>query len=135
VGAIITNPPYMLATDFAHHALQLAPRVYMLLPLQFIEGGRRDRRRDQILDGGRLAKLLPFRERLPMMHRHGWEGKKAGSSQVYAWFVWDREYSGPIISTKFHGKGLAPGRQKQKPRERPISSRLVRCVCRFGQEP
>jgi hypothetical protein len=31
------------------------------------------------------------RGRLPMMHRHGWEGPRAPSNTAYAWFVWDAD--------------------------------------------
>lgn len=96
-GAIITNPPYFAATAFVCHALALARQVYMLLPIQFLEGGQRDPRRDQLIDGGQLARVLVFRERLPMMHRHGYEGPKTGSTVAYAWFVWERDHRGPTI--------------------------------------
>jgi hypothetical protein len=36
-GAIITNPPYQLATEFTRHALDLAPHVCLLLRLAFLE--------------------------------------------------------------------------------------------------
>lgn len=37
VAAIVTNPPYKLAAEFVVHALDLVPRVVMLLRLQFLE--------------------------------------------------------------------------------------------------
>jgi hypothetical protein len=36
-----------------------------------------------------------FRKRLPMMHRDGWNGRKANSGMAFAWFIWDRAYTGP----------------------------------------
>ena len=39
--AIITNPPFMLANEFVAHALELCPRVVMLLRLAFLESERR----------------------------------------------------------------------------------------------
>jgi len=36
-----------------------------------------------------------FRKRLPRMHRDGWEGRKASSGMSFAWFVWERGYTGP----------------------------------------
>jgi hypothetical protein len=94
IEAIVTNPPYMIANAFIYRAVKLVPLVCMLLPLQFLEGGEKDWRRDELVDGGQLARVLIFRERLPMMHRHGWEGKQATSTRCYAWFVWDRRHSG-----------------------------------------
>jgi len=91
VGSIITNPPYKLAGHFVRHALLLAPRVMMLLRLAFLESESRS----SILDGGQLARVYVFRNRLPMMHRDGWEGKKSTNSMAFAWFCWDRLHSGP----------------------------------------
>ena len=91
IGAIITNPPYKLAGQFVRHALPLCPRVIMLLRLAFLESDRRS----SILDGGQLARVHVFRNRLPRMHRAGWDGPQASSSLAFAWFVWDREHSGP----------------------------------------
>jgi hypothetical protein len=91
IGSIITNPPYKLASHFVRHALLLAPRVIMLLRLAFLESDRRS----SILDGGQLARVHVFRNRLPMMHRAGWDGLQASSSIAFAWFVWDRLHSGP----------------------------------------
>ena len=88
--AIVTNPPYKLAGEFVAHALHLAPKVYMLLRLAFLESEKRR----PILDGGQLARVLPFRNRLPMMHRDGWDGNKSSSAVAFAWFVWDRNHSG-----------------------------------------
>lgn len=91
VEAIVTNPPYSLAAPFVRHALTLVPRVVMLMRLNFIESVSRT----DILDGGQLSRVYPFANRLPMMHRHGWEGPKASSAMPFAWFVWDRYHRGP----------------------------------------
>jgi hypothetical protein len=91
IGSIVTNPPFKLADDFVRHALLLCPRVYMLLRLAFLESeGRSD-----ILDGGRLRHVYVFRQRLPMMHRAGWDGPRASSAMAFAWFCWDRQHRGP----------------------------------------
>jgi hypothetical protein len=91
VTAILTNPPFMHANEFVRHALTLVPRVVMLLRLAFLESqGRSD-----ILDGGQLARVHVFRNRLPMMHRSTWEGAEASSAMAFAWFSWDREHHGP----------------------------------------
>src|SRR5574337_198642 len=82
IGSIVTNPPYKLAQQFVSHALLLCPRVVMLLRLAFLESERRT----AILDNGWLARVHVFKNRLPMMHRDGWEGPKASSSVPFAWF-------------------------------------------------
>jgi hypothetical protein len=89
--AIVTNPPFKLAEEFVAHALELCPRVIMLLRLAFYESDRRS----DILEGRGLARIHVFRKRLPMMHRDGWGGRKANSGMAFAWFVWDRAHIGP----------------------------------------
>jgi hypothetical protein len=91
VETIVTNPPYKLAEQFVEHALKLCPLVVMLLRLAFLESDRRT----HILEGRGLVRVHVFRKRLPMMHRAGWEGRKANSGMAFAWFVWDRTYYGP----------------------------------------
>jgi len=92
IGAIVTNPPFKLATEFVSHALLLGiPKVVMLLRLQFLESERRR----AILDCGLLARVHVFRNRLPMMHRDGWDGPKASSATAFAWFVWEQGHKGP----------------------------------------
>lgn len=99
--AIITNPPFKLAALFAQHALHLGvAKVYMLMRLQFLEAGNEKTdagsARLEVLDGGKLEKVLVFRNRLPMMHREGWAGKRiAFSRTAFAWFIWDQHAIGP----------------------------------------
>ena len=57
VEAIVTNPPFKLAAAFVAHALDLCPKVVMLLRLAFLESERRT----PILDGGKLARVHVFR--------------------------------------------------------------------------
>jgi hypothetical protein len=91
VEAIVTNPPFKIGGEFVAHALALGvPKVAMLLRLQFLESERRN----AILDGGLLARVYPFAKRLPMMHRDGWDGRKARSAMAFAWFVWEATHRG-----------------------------------------
>lgn len=91
IEAIVTNPPYKNSLEFVRHALNLCPKVIMLLRLAFLESDRRT----PILDNGTLARVHVYRKRLPMMHRAGWEGRKANSGMAFAWFIWEREHKGP----------------------------------------
>ena len=86
VEGIVTNPPYKLALLFAEKALSEVPYLALLLRTNFLES---------------TARLKFFRKhpptriwissrRLPMMHRHGWQGRRAPSNTCYAWFVWDQ---------------------------------------------
>jgi hypothetical protein len=91
VQAIVTNPPFKNAGEFVAKALDLCPRVIMLLRLAFLESERRS----AILDSGWLARVLVFRNRLPQMHRAGWTGNYSNSGMAFAWFVWDKSHTGP----------------------------------------
>lgn len=95
IEAIVTNPPFKIGNEFVTKALSLCPCVYMLLRLAFIESARRT----AILDGGQLARVLVFSNRLPMMHRAG-KGiasvdRQPSSAMAFAWFIWNREHMGP----------------------------------------
>jgi hypothetical protein len=88
---ICTNPPYRLADQFVAHALELVPKVVMLLRLAFLESERRR----GILENGRLARVFVFRNRPPMMHKDGWTGPRTNSAIAFAWFCWNSAHSGP----------------------------------------
>jgi hypothetical protein len=91
--AIVTNPPYQLAEQFVRQAVAFSPLVIMLLRLAFLESVRRT----DILEKSGLARIHVFRNRLPMMHRKNWDGPKASSAMPFAWFVWQKDYTGPTI--------------------------------------
>jgi hypothetical protein len=80
--AIVTNPPYRWADDFIRHGLKLGLPVYVLLRLMSLEGaGRSD-----IM--AHLHHVYIGIERLPMMHRPGWRGKKQKQGAMpFGWFV------------------------------------------------
>lgn len=87
--AIVTNPPFKMVDEFARKAIELVPRTCMLLRLAYLESvGRED-----VLN--RLARLYVFRNRLPRMHRDGWDGPVATSTIAFAWFVFEQYHSGP----------------------------------------
>src|SRR5262252_3277679 len=86
----------MLANEFTAHALELCRHVVMLLRLAFLESERRS----PILDDTELRRVFVFRKRLPMMHRDGWQGRKASSGMAFAWFVWERGYRGHPITQR-----------------------------------
>jgi hypothetical protein len=62
----------------------------LLVRLAFLESEVRS----EILEDGRLARVHVFANRLPRMHRAGWEGKKSTSGMAFAWFVWERDHHG-----------------------------------------
>jgi hypothetical protein len=92
---VITNPPFMKgqAHKFRNHALNTLkiPNVALLVRLAYLEGvGRMLDHQD-----GTMAKVIIFSRRLPMMHRHGWEGPTNSSSMAFCWVVWNVNHYGP----------------------------------------
>jgi hypothetical protein len=93
--AIITNPPYELATAFCEHALRLTEPslgvVAMLLRTDFDHA----KRRSHLFHG-----CAAFSKKLILMRRIAWfveeNGKpKASPSFNHAWFIWDWRHDGP----------------------------------------
>jgi hypothetical protein len=99
VEAIVTNPPFKLAAEFVAKALDLCPRVVMLLRLAFLEAGSGRTKtaalRRYVLDEHPPARIHIFRRRLPMMHRAEWAGRKANSGMAFCWICWQRDHVGP----------------------------------------
>jgi hypothetical protein len=89
--AIVTNPPFKNAAEFVERALTFTPYVAMLLRLAFLESERRR----FIIDDAPLARVRVFRKRLPAMHRDGWAGTHSNSGMAFAWFIWERDHTGP----------------------------------------
>lgn len=95
VDWLITNPPFMkgMAHKFRNHALKTLkiPNVALLVRLAYLEGvGRMLDHQD-----GTMSKVIIFSRRLPMMHRHGWEGPTNSSAMAFCWVVWNLDHSGP----------------------------------------
>jgi hypothetical protein len=85
--------------------------VCLLLRLAFLES----KSHTPILEEGSLARIYVFRERLPMMHRAGWQGRRTTNPTAYAWFIWDRAHKGhptmhrisaPEAQAPLHGTSL-----------------------------
>jgi len=86
IDAIITNPPFKLAAQFAQKAIADAPYTALLLRTNFLES----RRRLPFFRRSPPSTVWISSRRLPMMHRRGWDGLKASSNTAFAWFIWDR---------------------------------------------
>ena len=123
---ILTNSPFRDAAKFAAKALELCPRVYMLMRLAFYEAGELNHKRIDrhmralVLDSGTLARIHVFRLRLPMMHRDQWAGKKANSGTAFAWFVWDANHTGPTTIDRISWKPAAG-----EPEKSPIIKKAI----------
>ncbi len=101
---IITNPPYHSAEAFFHKAWEHTDRkIAFLLRLAFLEGVHRAKR---IYAVHPPARVWVFSERITMYTKAPGQvrDKKGSGTTAYAWFVWDKSYSG---STEL--KHLTPG--------------------------
>lgn len=91
--AIITNPPYALATEFVAHALRLMEPmrglVGMLLRTDFDHAKTR-----QYLFSG----CPQFAKKVVLTQRIKWfEDSKGQPSFNHAWFIWDWRHAGPPV--------------------------------------
>ena len=95
-GDIITNPPYMFATEFVEHALELIGenhKVAMFLKLTFLEGKKR-----KIFFEKNPPKTVYVCSGRINCARNGDFEKYESSAIAYAWFVWEKVYKGsPVI--------------------------------------
>jgi len=92
---IITNPPYRFAKEFVLKAKRTASKkIAMLLKLVFLESsGRYEMFQDEEFP---LKTVYVFCKRVNI-YKNGIVGKNSGLI-AYAWFVWDKEYSGqPMV--------------------------------------
>lgn len=91
--AVIMNPPYKHAMPFIEKSLTIAPVVCAFLRLAFLES----KNRKNFFETGCLKTVAVFSERIASSKNAEFK-KKESSTVVYAWFIWDRSYSGrPFI--------------------------------------
>jgi len=88
---IITNPPYHLAEDFLHHALECAKRkVAFLLRLAFLESAERYERVYSVCPP---ARVWIFSKRVTFYPKGAL--RKGSGTTAYAWMIWDKSHEGP----------------------------------------
>jgi len=125
---ILTNPPFKLVEEFVAHAIEICPLVIMLLRLAFYES---ERRRD-LLENCGLARIHCFRKRLPMMHRAGWEGRKANSGMAFAWYTWIRGHTRPTTIARISWETERNGGAQEPRRTRSLRPRGARVADLFS---
>lgn len=96
-GDIITNPPYNVALEFIQKALdsvRVGRKVAMLLKIQFLEG----KRRETFFKKTPPRTIYVSRSRIRCAPNGNFEGFKNGSTICYAWYVWEKGFTGdPVI--------------------------------------
>lgn len=96
---IVTNPPYKCAKEFVLKALSLVSegrKVCMFLKLTFLEGKSRYK---ELFSKYPPKTIYVFSERIMCAKNGDFEGMKAGggSAVAYAWFVWEKGFTGDTI--------------------------------------
>lgn len=94
-GDIITNPPYKYAQEFVEKALELMQdghKLAMFLKLTFLEG----KRRRDLFERCPPKKVWVSSSRILCAKNADFERMIAGggSAAAYAWFIWEKGYSG-----------------------------------------
>lgn len=88
---IITNPPYRYAKEFVLHALELgAEMVCMFLKLTFLEGVGRQ----ELFQKYPPRTVAVFTRRIQVASNGDPEMFKKSSAACYAWFIWEKGYTG-----------------------------------------
>lgn len=83
---IATNPPFGIIEPFIERAVAMAPYVAILCRLAFLESEGRMKWWRRV----GLQRVHLIAERLPMMHRHGYEGPKlSNAGMCFAWFIFE----------------------------------------------
>jgi hypothetical protein len=100
---LITNPPFSMAQAFAERGLEYCNKVCLLLRTSFLGADCRH----AWWPRSHLARVHVFSNRLPMMHRDGWDGKKSTSNVDHAWFVFDASHVGPAIINHIRWEPIA----------------------------
>lgn len=88
-GDIVTNPPYKYAKEFIEHALSLVEegnKVCMFLKVQFLEG----KTRRKMFEKYPPKTVYVSSSRI----KCGKNGEFKESMVAYAWYVWEKGYTG-----------------------------------------
>jgi len=85
--AIVTNPPFKLIEPFIERATRLADYCAIFARFSFLESQGRYGWFKRM----GLQRVHLIVDRLPMMHRFGYEGPKLDEGNIcYAWFIFDQ---------------------------------------------
>ena len=88
----MTNPPYAFAQEFVEKALSIIAdghKVAMFLKLTFLEG----KRRAELFETAPPIRVWVSRSRLKCAKNGDFE-HSPGSATCYAWFVWEKGFTG-----------------------------------------
>ena len=87
---VVTNPPFKLAKEFILKTLDLnIPKSAFLLRLSFLESVRRY---DSLFKNYPPIRVYVFKKRLTIWR--GDQERQGNGTVAYAWFVWEKGFSG-----------------------------------------
>lgn len=90
---IIMNPPYKYSQLFIEKSLTIAPVVCAFLRLTFLESSRRT----EFFRLNPPKTIAVFRKRVPSAKDGNFDSYKSGAV-AYAWFIWEKGYTGkPVV--------------------------------------
>lgn len=92
---IVTNPPYKLAVEFIKKGCELLrpkSKLCLFLKLTFLESVARD----DLFKRYPVSRIHVCRKRIKCA-KNGDFSKVSSSPTCYAWFVWEKGYTGPTI--------------------------------------
>ena len=95
-GDILTNPPYKYAMEFVLKALELIPdghKVFMFLKVTFLEG---QTRYNKLFSKYPPKKIYVFSKRISRAGNGEFE-KFPSSAVAYAWYVWEKGFTGDTV--------------------------------------
>lgn len=99
-GDIITNPPYKYAKEFVEHALEIVTnghKVAMFLKVQFLEG----KARKELFEKYPPRRIYVSSSRLVCAPNGDFKNTPS-SAVAYAWFIWEKGYTGDTIVRWFN---------------------------------
>ncbi len=99
-GDVITNPPYKYAIDFVRKAISIIStgrKVAMFLKIQFLEG----KTRRALFRTTPPKTVWVSSSRLKCAMNGDFEGV-GGSASCYAWFIWEKGWTGDTIVKWFN---------------------------------
>lgn len=97
---IITNPPYKCGQAFVEHALDIVQngtKIAMFLKIQFLEGKSR-----RALFEKYPPKTIYVSSSRLLCAKNGDFQKKESSAIAYAWYIWEKGYSGDTVVKWFN---------------------------------
>lgn len=93
-GAVVTNPPFKLASEFVLRSLECVRKsqgkVAILNRIAWLESAKRKR----LFESTPLASVWIFSKRIPRLNRFDFTGTPSTSLLGFAWYVWDWKTSG-----------------------------------------